>query len=104
MTNYITAATIKRLRENKGYTQKQLADKLMVSNKAVSKWETGRGLPDISFIEPLSKVLGVTVTELLSGECVKNLNKAANMKKGHFYVCPVCGNVIYSVGEGVFSC
>ncbi|MDD4312426.1 MAG: helix-turn-helix transcriptional regulator, partial [Eubacteriales bacterium] len=55
MNNYVTGSTIKLLREQKGYTQRQLAEKLMVSDKAVSKWESGRGLPDISLIEPLAK-------------------------------------------------
>jgi desulfoferrodoxin (superoxide reductase-like protein) len=76
----------------------------MVSDKAVSKWESGRGLPDISLIEPLAKTLGVSLAELLSGECVQNTNRHGNMLRSRFYVCPVCGNVIYSIGEGAFSC
>ena len=67
MDNYITGATIKRLREAKGITQTQLAEQIGVSSKAVSKWETGRGIPDISLIEPLSKALGVSIIELMSG-------------------------------------
>jgi desulfoferrodoxin (superoxide reductase-like protein)/DNA-binding XRE family transcriptional regulator len=104
MTNYVTGAAIKALREKKGYTQKQLAELLLVSDKAVSKWESGRGLPDISLLEPLGKALGVSVAELLSGECVFNQNRSGNMLKSRFYVCPVCGNVICSTGEGAFSC
>ena len=49
MIQYVTGTTIKFLREKKGYTQRQLADLLTVSDKAVSKWETQRGLPDILF-------------------------------------------------------
>ena len=104
MTNYVTGAAIKALREKKGYTQKQLAELLQVSDKAVSKWESGRGLPDISLLEPLGKALGVSVAELLSGECVLNRNRSGNMFKNRFYVCPVCGNVICAMGEGAFSC
>lgn len=104
MTNYVTGNTIKTLREKKGYTQKQLSDILAVSDKTVSKWETQKGLPDISLIEPLSKALGVSVTELLSGECMFNSNKSANLLRGKFFVCPVCGNVIFGTGEGAFSC
>jgi len=104
MNNYVTGSTIKLLREKKGYTQRQLAEQLMVSDKAVSKWESGRGLPDISLIEPLAKTLGVSLAELLSGECVQNTNRHGNMLRSRFYVCPVCGNVIYSTGEGAFSC
>lgn len=104
MNNYVTGSTIKLLREKKGYTQKQLAELLMVSDKAVSKWESGRGLPDISLIEPLAKTLGVSLTELFSGDCVQNTNRHGNMAKSKFYVCPVCGNVIFSSGEGAYSC
>ena len=104
MTNYVTGSTIKKLREKKGYTQKQLADLLLVSDKAVSKWETQKGLPDISLLEPLAKALSVSVAELLSGEYVTNRNLAGNMMRTKFYVCPVCGNVIHSTGEGSFSC
>jgi len=59
MDTYITGAVIKRLRENKNLTQSNLAEMIGVSSKAVSKWETGKGLPDISLIEPLSTALGV---------------------------------------------
>ncbi len=104
MAGYVTAASIKTLREKKGYTQKQLAELLCVSDKAVSKWETARGLPDITLLEPLAKALGVSVAELLSGELAVNGNRCGNMLRGSFYVCPVCGNVIHAVGEGAFSC
>ena len=91
---YVTRSTIKHLREEKGLTQEALAEKINVTAKAVSKWETGRGLPDISLLEPLSCALGVSVIELLSGRCVQNKNRAANMAKTLFYACPVCGKVI----------
>lgn len=104
MSTYITSSTIRTLREKKGYTQRDLAERLGVTDKAVSKWETGKGLPDIALIEPLAQTLSVSVAELLSGECAHNENRAANMLKTHFYVCPVCGNVIQAVGEGSFSC
>lgn len=104
MNNYVTGGAIRLLREKIGYTQKQLAERLMVSDKAVSKWESGRGLPDISLIEPLARTLGVSVAELLSGECVQNTNRHGNMLRCKFYVCPVCGNAIFATGEGAFSC
>jgi len=104
MNNYVTGSTIKLLREKKGYTQRQLAELLMVSDKAVSKWESGRGLPDITLMEPLAKTLGVSIAELFSGECVQNTNRHGNMLRSKFYVCPVCGNAIFSAGEGAFSC
>lgn len=104
MNSYVTGPVIKALREKKNYTQKQLADKLLVSDKTVSKWETGRGLPDLSLLEPLAAALGVSVAELLSGEQITNRNRSANPLRGKFYVCPVCGNVINAMGEGSFHC
>ena len=72
--NYVTGNTIKRLREKKGITQKQLADMLAVSDKTVSKWETGKGLPDIGIIKELAEALQVSIAELLTGDVVKNEN------------------------------
>lgn len=104
MDRYVTGAVIKRLRENQKMTQEELAEKIYVSSKAVSKWETGQGFPDISLLEPLAKALGISVIELLSGEDVRNRNRNFNMAKVRFYVCPVCGNVIQATGEAVVSC
>ena len=81
MDKYVTGSVIRRLRENKNMTQEELAGKVFVSSKAVSKWETGQGFPDISLIEPLAKALDISVIELL-----------------------FCGNVINTTGEAVISC
>ena len=104
MDRYVTGAVIRALRQRRKMTQEELAEKLYVSGKAVSKWETGQGFPDVSLLEPLAKALSISVIELLSGEDVRNRNRAADMIRGKFYVCPVCGNVIRSVGEAVVSC
>lgn len=104
MNSYVTGAVIRRLRELRGLTQAELADKIDVSSKTVSKWETGRGLPDISLLEPLSAALGVSVMKLLSGDAVTNRNPSANMLRSRIYVCPVCGNVVHAMGEAVVSC
>ncbi len=101
---YVTGETIKTLREKQGLTQKQLAIQLHVSDKTISKWETNRGLPDISLLTELAAALRISVAELLSGGCMENQNRAANLKRMHFYVCPICGNIIQSVGEGAYSC
>lgn len=101
---YITGDTIKKLREKKKLTQKQLAEKLAVTDKAVSKWETNRGFPDISLLSELAGALSVSVPELLTGDIADNQNVSANMKRSKFYVCPICGNVIHAMGEGAFSC
>lgn len=104
MNNYVTGFVIKKLREKHGLTQSGLAEKINVSDKTVSKWETGKGLPDIALIEPLAAALGVSVIELMSGEYVTNKNASANIMRSKLYVCPVCGNVIYASGEAVISC
>ena len=101
---YVTGKTIKGLRERRRATQKELAERIGVSDKAVSKWETGKGLPDIGIIEELAGALGVSIAELLTGDLRENGNQSANMRKMCFYVCPVCGNIITSVGHGFFSC
>ena len=104
MDPYVTGAMIRYLREKKNMTQQQLADKLNVTGKAVSKWETNHGYPDISLVEPLADALGVSIIELFSGESVINTNRSFNMLRMKFYVCPICGNIIYSTGETVVSC
>lgn len=104
MDKYITGAVIRKLRESKKITQEELAEKIHVSSKAVSKWETGQGFPDISLLEPLASALDISVIELLSGEDIQNRNRSSNMMKCKFYVCPVCGNVIQATGEAVVSC
>ena len=104
MDTYITGQTIKNLREKKGFTQAEHAEKLGVSSKAVSKWETAKGLPDIALIEPLANVLSVSVMELMTGNAVVNKNIASNILRSKFYVCPLCGNIIRTVGDAVISC
>lgn len=104
MNAYITGAAIKELREKKGLTQAELAELLCVSSKAVSKWETAKGLPDITLIEPLAKALGVSVMELMNGDAVTNKNISSNILRSKFYVCPVCNNVIHAMGDALISC
>lgn len=104
MDHYITGSTIRVLRERKKMTQAELAGRLDVSDKTISKWETSKGLPDISLIEPLARVLGISVAELLTGDCISNSNVSGNMLRSKLYVCPVCGNVIHTMGESVVSC
>ena len=101
---YVTGKTIKELREKRKITQRELSEKIGVSDKTVSKWETEKGFPDIGIIEELAKALGVSIAELLTGDLRENGNQSANMRKMCFYVCPICGNIITSVGHGTFSC
>jgi len=104
MNQYVTGAVIRSLREDQKMTQAELAEKLCVSDKTISKWETGRGLPDITLLEPLASALGISTLELLAGESVRNGNRSANMLRNRFYACPVCGNVLCSTGDAVVSC
>ena len=104
MHQYVTGAVIKELREKNRMTQLQLAEKLGVSDKSVSKWETSRGLPDITLLEPIAEAFSISVTELISGNTIHNANISANMLRSKFYVCPVCGNVIHSMGEAAIHC
>ena len=103
MDHYVTGGVIRALREKKKLTQAALSDKIGVSDKAVSKWETGRGLPDITLLEPLAAAPGVPVIERMRGAPVVNRNVSANMRRGTFYVCPVCGNMLHSLGAARFS-
>ena len=104
MNTYITSSTIKTIREAKGMTQAQLAEKIGVTSKAVSKWETAKGLPDITLLQPLATALDTSIIELMNGEQIINQNRSSNMRRTKFYVCPVCGNVIYAVGDTLVSC
>jgi len=104
MNSYVTGAAIKQLREHKGLTQADLADLIGVSSKTVSKWETAKGLPDISLLQPLAQALGISVMELINGEQIVNQNISANMLRGKFYVCPICGNAVHTLGNTLVSC
>ena len=104
MNQYVTGAVIKELRERNNLTQAQLAQMLNVSDKTVSKWETAKGYPDITLLEPIAAVFRVSITELLSGNTISNMNVSANVMRSRFYVCPICGNVICGMGEAVIHC
>lgn len=104
MDPYVTGNKIRTLRENLGMTQAALAAELCVSDKTVSKWETGRGYPDITLLEPLAAALHASLPELLSGNTVNNTNRHGNMLRSCLYVCPVCGNILHTTGETSVSC
>ena len=104
MNTYVTGTTIRSLREDRRMTQAELAEKLGVSSKTVSKWETAKGLPDITLLKPLAQALGISVIELMNGEHITNRNVSGNLRRCKFYVCPICGNIIHSTGSAVVSC
>ena len=104
MNTYVTADTIRKLREGRNLTQAALAEIIGVSSKTVSKWETAKGLPDITLLQPLAQALGISVIELMNGEHITNRNISANLLRGKFHVCPVCGNILHSTGSALVSC
>ncbi len=104
MADYTTGTIIKRMRKKQNYTQSTLAEKLGVTDKAVSKWETSKSFPDVTLLQPLAQLLGISVAELLDGRQINNANCSGNTTKTLFYVCPVCGNVVWSLGETMVSC
>ena len=87
MDKYVTGAVIRKLRENKNMTQEELAEKVFVSSKAVSKWETGVNFPDVAILETLAEELGITVLELLdletssADEIVKEMTEFSEVQR-----------------------
>lgn len=104
MDNAKIGKLIYHLRQEKEMTQLQLAEQLNISDKAVSKWERGLGCPDVSLLPELSQILNVDLEKLLAGELNSNEILGGNMKKMHFYVCPVCGNMITAMTDTGISC
>lgn len=104
MNSIKTGNLILKRRNEIGMTQKELGDRLNVSNKTISKWERGMGCPDIASINDIAEVLGVNATEILSGERMINDNDAGNLKKTRLYVCPNCGNIVTSTSDLILTC
>jgi transcriptional regulator with XRE-family HTH domain len=75
-----------------------------ISDRTVSKWERGLGCPDVSLLQELSKVLGVNIEKILSGDLDPKDADRGNMKRMKFYICPTCGNILTSTGEAEPSC
>ena len=104
MDSYVTGTLIRSLRERDRLTQADLAERLHVSEQAVSRWENGKGYPDITLLPALSEALGVSVTELLCGEDRTNRNLSSNILRSDLYVCPVCGNILFAMGSACVTC
>lgn len=92
------------LRKERNMTQKDVADAMNISDKTISKWERGLGLPDISLLGELSQIFSVDIEKILLGDLDPNEVDGGNMKKVKFYVCEHCGNIINSTGEADVSC
>ncbi len=95
---------LRDLRKSKGMTQKELAEKLGIVPKTVSKWETGHGFPDISTLSVLADALGVSERMLLVGDFLQNRKEIGNMKRTKFYVCEQCGSFLQGTGEAQPIC
>lgn len=104
MNNEQTGKLIRRLRLEKGMTQKNLSEFLNVTEQAVSKWERGLGLPEISILPGLSRCLEVNLHNMLIGSLNENNSNGGRMKETHFYVCSSCDNLIVSTGKADISC
>lgn len=104
MDNTKMGNLIYRLRKENNMTQLQLAEKMNISDKAVSKWERGLGCPDISLLSDLSQIFSVDLEKLLSGELDTNDILGGNMNRINFYVCPNCGNLITAMTNTIISC
>ena len=99
-----TGSLIRSLRIKKGLTQKELAHMICVTDKAVCKWEKGRGCPNITLISQLSKVLEVDIQSILQGYLDRNKKIGENMNHLKFYKCPTCGNLVTSIKSVELSC
>lgn len=100
----LIGSLICRLRKEQQLTQRQLAERLCVSDKAVSKWERGLGCPDVSLLPDLARLLGIQLEGLLSGQLDSKEPLGGNMKNLNFYICPNCGNVVTAMAEAAVSC
>ena len=97
-------ALLYRLRKEKGFTQKQVADRMNISDKTISKWECGLGCPDVNLLGELSGLFEVDIDKLLEGELEPNAIDSGNLRRMKFYVCPACGSVITNTGNAEISC
>ncbi|MEG1411771.1 MAG: helix-turn-helix domain-containing protein [Terrisporobacter sp.] len=92
------------LRKEKNMTQKEVADKLNISDKTISKWERGLGCPDVSLLSELSNIFNINIEKILLGDLEPNEVDGGNMKRIKFYVCPNCGNITTCTGGAEISC
>ena len=99
-----TGRLIRALRQGQNLTQAELGEKLGVGGKAVSEWECGAGAPDIALLPRLSELLGVDTEALLRGELGENDRSSGNLRRMRFYVCPDCGNLLFSLEGAEVSC
>lgn len=99
-----TGSLIRTLRCRQGLTQLALAQRIGISDKAVSKWERGCGAPDISLLPALAQALRVDMQALVQGSLPQQERSGGSLKTLRFFVCPACGNLLFSLHGGRLSC
>ena len=105
MDNTKIGRLICELRKEKGMTQLQLAQRMNISDKTVSKWERGLGCPDVSLLSALSEIFSVDLSELLKGQMKTNDIMGGSIRRMKFYVCPNCGNIVTALAyTAIFCC
>jgi len=104
MNNKETGKLIKSLRISKKLTQLQLAQMLCVSDKTVSKWERGLGMPDVSLISKIADIFDTTAERILNGKLEKNKYNGANPDRLQFFYCNNCGNLVTTTAKIEGSC
>ncbi|MDO4564356.1 MAG: helix-turn-helix transcriptional regulator [Clostridia bacterium] len=102
--NNETGNKIRKLRLEKGLTQRELAESIGVCAKTVSKWECGGGLPDVGLLPPLCKALQCDASALLDDGLSEGSAAVINLRKARFYRCPVCKSFCLGFGNGAVSC
>lgn len=95
---------IRQLRKEKGWTQKDMAEIMNISDKTVSKWENGNGCPDVSLLAKLSEIFCVETNKLLEGDLNQQIPDGGNMKRLKFFVCSECGCITTSTGNAEIHC
>ena len=99
-----TGLLLRALRKEKSLTQQQLADALGVQAKTVSKWECGRGCPDLATLPMLARLLDVSAVALLKGDLDTHPKETGIMKNTKFYRCPDCGSIVTTTGNASVTC
>lgn len=104
MDNKKVGGLIRQLRKEKGWTQKEMAKNMNISDKTVSKWESGKGCPDVSLLTKLSEIFCVEMSKLLEGDLKQRNPDGGNMKRIKFFVCSECGSIVTSTGSAEINC
>ena len=99
-----TGALLRSLRQEKRLTQLQVAERLHLSDRTISKWERGQGCPDVSLLPALSDIFGVNIEALLAGDLSPKRADGGNMRRLTFYICPTCGNILTATSRSELSC